>query len=308
MNSSARIKGIFCITGAALSWGAAVPLAKGGLAQSVPGVLLLIQLATSCAVLFAILTVRGVSPVRACRAVRFAWLGLLEPGITYLVDYVGLACTDAGIASIIFASEAILVVVLSMIFLHEKASARFLACAGLMCAGLVMALWTNASQPSSRFGISMGFLGALLAAGYVVLSRRAAQADDPVLIIAAQQLVGLLFVAGYLCLSSWDDSLRILSSLAPRTWLWSCVSGIAAFALPFCLYLAGMRRVSVNLAGVSLSLTPVVGILIANAVLDERLAVHQLVGAGLVVGALMLIHAHALCAEGTRAGATEVPA
>jgi drug/metabolite transporter (DMT)-like permease len=64
------------------------------------------------------------------------------------------------------------------------------------------------------------------------------------------------------------------------------VSGCVQYALAFWLYLVGLRGLPVSVAGLFLTLTPVVGVIGGILFLGESLAPLQLAGAVLIVGAV----------------------
>ncbi|HEV2546921.1 MAG TPA: EamA family transporter [Stellaceae bacterium] len=75
----------------ALCWGTATIMSKGALSGFPPLALLTIQLAASVIFLWTSLMLRGVSLPGWRDGLRLAWLGLLEPGLAYVLSLVGAA-------------------------------------------------------------------------------------------------------------------------------------------------------------------------------------------------------------------------
>lgn len=139
MTTQRPFLGITTATLAALCWGSATVMSKGALDQVPPIALFVIQLASSLAFLWTLLLVRGVRTGAIRDAFRIAWLGLLEPGIAFVLALIGLAYTKAGIATLIASSEAPMIAALSALLLRERLSARFFALSAIALAGLTLA-------------------------------------------------------------------------------------------------------------------------------------------------------------------------
>jgi drug/metabolite transporter (DMT)-like permease len=104
-----RALGITFATSAALCWGLAIVISKLALSSFPPVVLLVIQLLSSSVLLWTILAFRKIDLQTINRAAHLCWLGLLEPGIAYLLGLIGLSDTLASGATLIEASEAVMI-------------------------------------------------------------------------------------------------------------------------------------------------------------------------------------------------------
>ena len=72
-------------------------------------------------------------------------------------------------------------------------------------------------------------------------------------------------------------------------WLWLLGLALGPTVGALTLYTAGLQRVPAGVASITATLEPVVATVLAVVVLGERLAVPQLVGAALVVTAVLLL-------------------
>jgi drug/metabolite transporter (DMT)-like permease len=289
MTTQRPFLGITTATLAALCWGSATVMSKGALDQVPPIALFVIQLASSLAFLWTLLLVRGVRTGAIRDAFRIAWLGLLEPGIAFVLALIGLAYTKAGIATLIASSEAPMIAALSALLLRERLSARFFALSAIALAGLTLASGIRDATSGGLLGDSLIALGTLVAAVYVVLSSRVIVERDPVLVVACQQLVAGILALALLPIEIVQQHGVALGHLPTSTWALAVGSGIVQYALAFAFYLAAMRSITASLAGTFLYLTPVVGLAGAVIFLDEKFTVLQLVGAAIVFGALLLL-------------------
>ena len=86
---------------AALSWGAAIVMSKDALDAFAPISLLVVQLSASVACLWVTVCVRktATQPIAFRTVAWCASLGLLEPGLAYLLELIGLEHTLASTCS-----------------------------------------------------------------------------------------------------------------------------------------------------------------------------------------------------------------
>ena len=282
---------MFYALSAALCWGLTTVMSKASLAAFQPVNLLVVQLAASVTCLWLAVWLRGLSFPGWRDAASFAWLGLLEPGLAFLLALTGLTATGAGAATLITASESIMIIAVSAIVFRSRPGAGFLLCSVLAVVGLLVAL--GVAGPGATLGrVSASawwiVAGTAVAAIYVVLTARVATRAHPIYIIACQQTVALGFALAAQALlppappqpSLWSDA---------SSWALALGSGVLQYAVAFSLYMKALGSVSANTAGSFLNLTPLFGLAGAVAFLHERLGPTQLAGAATTLIALYLI-------------------
>lgn len=275
-------RGAVDATLAALCWGVATVMSKAALGDFAPVPLLVVQLAVSVACLWFVIWRRRPGSGTRGAALRVAWLGLLEPGLAYMLGLWGLAGAGAAEATLIQSSEALMIVLLSAMLFGQRPTARFLVLSVFALAGLVVALDLSVSMAGFRQGGEAELLivaATLVAALYVVLSGRIAGDADAVVIVARQQSVALGFALVVLAITLLvDPTARVLPrGIAP--WLIAAGSGAVQYALAFTFYMKALRAIPANSAGAFLSLTPVFGLAGAFLFLHELLSPTRLAGA-----------------------------
>jgi drug/metabolite transporter (DMT)-like permease len=107
---------------ASLSWGVSAALSKVALEQLAPLDLLAIEVATGALSLCAVAIARGACPRRPHPAVVL--LGVLEPGLSFLLYDVGLAHTTATHGALLLSTETVFTVALAIVLLGERLDAR----------------------------------------------------------------------------------------------------------------------------------------------------------------------------------------
>lgn len=276
----------------AACWGGATVMSRDILASlSAPG-LLVVQLVASLAFL-SVLTVRERPMQHATPAlVRAALPGVLEPGLAYTVGLIGLAMTTAGHAAVISSAEPVFIVALSWLLLREQPTRRLLACIFVAIGGLLLIAGGGEAGESSAgvslTGDALVVLATIFAAGYVVFSARVARGFPSATLAFAQQTVGLLFaVIVYGTAAGLGIVPPLWTELDAALLGYAALSGIVQYALPFWLYLIGLRRLRASTAGLYLTLTPVFGIAGAFLWLGEQPHAAMLLGTILVLAAVV---------------------
>jgi drug/metabolite transporter (DMT)-like permease len=279
---------------AALSWGMATVMSKGALETFAPVFLLVVQLAASVVCLWVTVYVRkkATQPIAFRTVARFASLGLLEPGLAYLLDLIGLEHTLASTSSLILSTESVMIIGLSALLFGERLNVRFMLLSIMAIAGLYLALGASMADASSEamWGNALVFSGSACAALYVVLSARIAADADPITIVAWQQTVALVFA---LAMLPFEQALRPAAHswpTAPELWLLAASSGVVQYALGFSLYMAALKSISASVAGSFLNLVPLFGFAGASLFLHEAMAWQQLLGAIITVAAVTLMN------------------
>jgi drug/metabolite transporter (DMT)-like permease len=281
--------GVLLAALSALCWGTATIMSKGALSAFPPLALLAIQLAASVILLWTSLMLRGVDLPGWRAGWRLAALGLLEPGLAYVLGLIGLAATGAGSATLISATESVMIAALAALLLNERITLRFAVLSALAIGGLILAVGVKDMESDALLGDAFIFAGTAAAALYVVLSSRAASRHDPLLVVACQHSLALLFS---LPLAAGELALRgpvIVTTISPSLWALAIASGVVQNALAFSFYLGAMRLIRTSLAGAFLVLAPIVTLTGAAFFLGESLTEMQLAGGALTIGALALL-------------------
>ena len=278
---SGRTRGVVCAILAPLCWAAGFVLSKGLLSDVAPVALLVIQLTASTVGLWAIALLRGARLPEIVCAARMAWLGALEPALAYFLALLALADMSASLATLVVATETLMVFALSALLFGRPIASRTWWLGGAAIAGLAIALGIGSTAVLS---LALMLASTLSAAVYVVLSEKFAAEGDPVLVIAAQHTVALLL--GVLALG-----------IAGRTGdvpqgpvlLLAAFSGLVQFAVAFTLFLAAVRAIGSANAGLGLPLIPVFSLILAGVFQGERLTLRIVVGCLVTVTALALL-------------------
>lgn len=290
---SSQRKGVAAATLAAFCWGSTTVMSKQALDNVSPVTLLTLQLLASTVFLWVVILLMRIKIPPITALAPIAMLGLLEPGLAYLLGLMGLTDVSAGSATLILASEAILIVMVSAILFRKIPTFMFVTLSMCAFAGIIMALglWNANIQENNIWGVTLLFLATLSAAIYVVLSGRIADHYHPIVAVSAQQSIALIAVLIFILpLEHFTSKVGITLPSGFETWFLVITSGILQYGIAFSFYMYALSKISANLAGCYLNLIPVFGLSIAFLTLGETLSIIQLIGATLTILALVLIN------------------
>lgn len=280
---------LFLVTAAAL-WGIATVISKNTLGSVQPITFLVIQLVPSVCVLWAI--VFSTITSLALPFLPLTLLGVLNPGVSYTLSMLGLTTTTASVATLLWAAEPALIVLVAWLLREERVNLRFLIATAAAAGGVVLVsdmIEGGDLGAKNIAGPGLILAGVLCCALYTVLMRRLASTYDPLAATAVQQTAGLIWAA---MIWPFEEQVGLGASLAaiPNEILVAgALSGFMYYGLAFWLYLSALRSVSATTAGIFLNLTPLFGIATAWVVLGERLTLLQWAGGAVIIASVIVL-------------------
>ncbi len=267
---------------ASAMWGAAVSAVKFALGGFDPLTLLTVELVAASAVLWMALLASGYRPPRSWSVAIV--LGLLEPGLSYLLEATGLTRTGAIDGSLISGLEPALVVVLAAIFLREAIStpAALAVLIGFGGLGLIV----ESGGTTTATGDLLLAAGVLAASLYSIIAKRFDDGSD-----ALALTTGQFTAASILSLSILVGRCAVTGAVpdfdaAAVYWLVAVAVGVVGFAASFLIYNRVLSRCDAGWTAVVLNLIPVFGLISAIALLSERITPRAALGAMLLGGSV----------------------
>jgi drug/metabolite transporter (DMT)-like permease len=243
----------------------------------------------------AILLVVARRPLAAqWRTIARAWpvvvpLGILGVGNFNMLVYVGLRDTSATNALLLQSACPALIVAISAAAGAGRPAARQLAGIAASLAGVAVILSRGAPENLSALAFSPGDLWVLAAvlswALYTLLLARRPAGVDPLALLAALVLVGVLWIAPWYALeTARGGRVRADATTVASVAYVAVFASVAAYAL----WNAGVARVGARRAGVFIHLMPAFGSLLAIVALGERFRAFHAAGIVLVLGGVWL--------------------
>ncbi len=204
--------------------------------------------------------------------------------------YVGLKYTTATNAALIYTATPVVILLFEWLFSGVRL--RALQVAGVVGAlsGVLVIIFKG--DPARLLAVTLNFgdlcmaFAAVAWAGYsIILKRPVLKALPTITVMAAVIFCGAVFLAP---LALWEFLDGGGVPAVPRAWI-SIVS-VAFFAsvMAFSTYQHGIRKVGPGTTSVFMYLIPLYSALLASTFLGETIATYHLVGAGLIVGGVIL--------------------
>lgn len=198
-----------------------------------------------------------------------------------------LALISASEASVVFATQPVLMLGLAWVLLGERfGPSRTLLCLIAVGGVIVIVIGGSIEASSSRFaGLAFALMSTASAALYTVWMRGLSGKIDFLTALIVVQSSALLLsavvwgLAGFaIVISTHHGSLFLMGS--------AFGTGVIYYGAAFYVYLIGLQNTEASKAGIYLSLVPVFAIALAWFMLAERLVMLQWLGAAIVIGAV----------------------
>jgi drug/metabolite transporter (DMT)-like permease len=257
MNTAISTRGLVALIASMLSWGLANPFADLAIDGFSITQLLVVEIGFGFILVAIYLLIRG-------RRLKLNWkialiLGLLEPGLTYLLGNVGYANGTVATGLIVMATEVFFVAILGALFLKEKISFRIMISILLGFLGVVVAVsQVNSNGQDNWLGVFAFLLAAISAALYVIVARQKASTENVVDLVFGQLLIGTVF--SLIIFVTTRSNFTNAQSIENKYWLAAFASGIFGAAIPFLLFNYASALVPTRYSALALNAIPVVGI------------------------------------------------
>ncbi|MGH2415246.1 MAG: DMT family transporter [Microcystaceae cyanobacterium] len=268
-----RIQSIILLVAIALIWGTTFPLIKDSLSSISPAALIATRFAVA-----AIIFLPRLRGLNASLLKDGGLLGLLLFA-SFAIQAIAVESICANRAAFIASLNAIIVPLLGSL-LGQRVLLRTFLAAGVALIGIGVMSWE-----SGRLGIGdyLLFGEAFIYAIYILILDKVAQRHPPLSLTAVQLLViailGAIWVAP-----------KLVGQMGAIEMNWQAILylGLVATAATTCLQAIAQRWTSAHQAAIFYTLEPVFSSVFSFWLLGERLKVRGLVGAVLVLGAMVL--------------------
>lgn len=212
---------------------------------------------------------------------RVAVLGFLNIGAFFALLFVAAFRLPGGVAATAGAIQPLIASLIAVVVLKEMFTRRT-ALAGIAGIGGVALLVLQPNADLDSLGLAAAFAGTVSMATGVVLAKHWGRPIDLVTFTAWQLIAGgLMLLPVALWFEGLPPSLSI-GNLAGFAWL-----GIVGTGLAYVLWFRGIQGLPVRMISFLVLLSPLVATALGWIVLDQSLTPLQLVGAALVVGAVV---------------------
>jgi len=276
----ARAWGVAAVIGSAAGFGAMAIFARQAYADGADVTAVLFLRFLIAGLLMALLMVAGRRPWP--RPFAIGILILMGGGIYVLQSFSffkALQYASAGLVGLLLYLYPFLVTVLGAVLFREPLGVKRCTAVCLALAGTALTLWGGMS--GSAAGVAFGVIAALLYSAYILVGSRILKNEEPfgsaaVVMLSAAAVFGVMVAIGEPAFPQSAAGWRAIVAIA----VFSTVIAIVGFFI-------GMRILGAADASTLSTLEPVVTITLAAIFLGERLQPVQLIGAAVVLGAVV---------------------
>jgi drug/metabolite transporter (DMT)-like permease len=271
-----------------LLWGIAFVGIKQSLRELSPTTLTILRFAIADVLLLGVMLVAPATRPRFSRADawRLAVIGVCGvPGYHLALNW-GERRTGASIASLIIASAPVMVALLSIAVLHERASARRWLAIALAFGGVaILALRSGGDTGRASIGgVLVTAIAAAAWAVYTIVAKPLTGRASPVQVTAAGMFIGsamlLPLVRG--------QTVREIGGLSVENWGWMLLLGAGSSVLGYFIFVWALERLGATRVAVSLYSVPVVALLASWLILDEKLGPSIFLAGAMVIAGIAL--------------------
>lgn len=267
---------------AALQWGALGVVARVAFAEQADPLTVAFWRASLAALLFgAHATVTRAAPLRVADRWTAVALGAGGVSVLYLSYLKSVAAGGAALAAILLYSAPLWVALGARVFFQERLTVRAVMALGLTLVGVVMVALASGDGAGavrvSSAGVVWGLVSGITYALYYLLGRPLFAHNAPARVLAWALAVGAA------ALWPFVD----FAPLSPKAW--GAVTFMAAVSTygAYLSYAHGMRRLTPSRAATIATLEPVVAVIAAYVVWQERLSLLGLAGAAAVLAGVI---------------------
>jgi len=274
-----------------LFWGSNWVVLKLAVAEAPPFALAASRSLLAGALMIAIAGPHGAAALVRAAPARTLAAGILTNTLTYAGLYWGTARISSGLAAIVnSALMPVALAVFGLAFREDTFSRRRAAGIALGAAGLVLLFGGHGGEPEGTaigMGMAAVVAGTLAYALGSVWSRPLVRRASPMAVGGVQMLAGGMALAPFALLVEGSGAFAALARplpLAATAWL-----ALAGGVLGMTIYLRLIRDWGPTRAGMYAFVSPVVATALGAAVLGERLAPREILGAGVLLAAAALV-------------------
>jgi drug/metabolite transporter (DMT)-like permease len=247
-----------------------------------------IRLVLSSILLFAFIRLSGrTERIRKEDCRLFLISSLMNPFFYFLGENFGLKYSTPTISAVVIATIPLFTAVVAYFTLKEHLTWHTVTGILLSFLGIVVMLVNrDLSLNASPRGILLLFFAVFSAVGYSILLKKLASRYSPLMIIAVQNLIGVVFFLPFFLIFDFRHFLTVVPTSELVTAL-LCLS-VFASSIAFVLFTIGVREIGVSRANVFSNTIPVFTAVFSFFLLSEQFNINKVAGMMIVIFGVLL--------------------
>jgi drug/metabolite transporter (DMT)-like permease len=269
-----------------LLWGMSFVWTAVALRYYEPVTIIFFRLVISTFFLFSLLKILGkLQKIHRSDYKLFIISALLNPFLYFLGENYGVKFTSPTISAVIIATIPLFAPIVAYFSLREKLT--FVNIIGLLISFggvLIMLISPNFSLGASGIGVFALFFAVIAAIGYAILLKKLTARYNPFLIIAVQNLIGMIFFLPVFLVLDFEQFITV----QPNLELIGSIVALAVFcsSIAFVAFTIATREIGVSKTNIFANLIPVFTAVFSYFIIGETLNNQKIIGIALVVGGL----------------------
>jgi drug/metabolite transporter (DMT)-like permease len=212
--------------------------------------------------------------------------------ILNIAMFVAFQRTTVALALLAFYTYPAMVAVVAVVRGHERLDGPRVGALGLALVGMVLVVAGGLSPTGELrldvLGIGLALLAALSQTIFVTISRGSYRA------VPTEQAMGWIIaptvvICAFLAVATGAADALLVPLRSPQALGLTAVAGIVAAGIPSILFLTGIRTIGGTRTGILMLFEPVVGVVLAAVLLNERVAPVQILGGIAILAAALLL-------------------
>lgn len=212
-------------------------------------------------------------------------LALFQPVIYFVTENYGIVYTSSAFAGVIIAVIPIGGVILDMLIMHSKASAKQIICAVCSVIGVVITTIGAQNMRSSAIGIIFLLVAVVAGSMFYVFSKKSGDhynAFERTYVMFGIGSAFYIIFAAIQCYGHYD-TLVFTALSTPTFWYSILYLSVMSSVVAFLLLNFGSAYISVSKASIFANFTTVISILCGVLILKESFTIQQVVGALIII-------------------------
>lgn len=205
-------------------------------------------------------------------------------GISWMFLYEAYQTIGVGLASLVYYTGPVIVVLVSPLLFHEKLTIHKILCFAVVLTGMVLTNLRRLQSGSDRLGLLCGLGSAVMYAFMVILNKKAVSVTGMKNAVI-QLTVSFLTVAVYVLFRQ-----GVTLPADPAEWWWLILLGLLNTGVGCCLYFSSIGYLPVQTVSLLGYIEPLSALVFSVLLLGERFGVLQAAGAALILGGAVMLN------------------
>ncbi len=215
-----------------------------------------------------------------------SWLVYLQGGLLIaqeLLFFYAMHYLDASVGTVIFYTYPILVALLAVFFFREKVSASLFAVLLTAIAGVILISGINSANAVSTRGLLLSFTASVLFALFSLLGQKTLADIDSFTLTASFSFMAMVVLP-----VAFLPEIKGIIHVNSNQLLLGCGTAVLNNLVGMVFFLKAIDTIGASRASLACTIEPVISILLATVIFNERLNSWQWLGTFLVISSIAL--------------------